>query len=516
MDNEISRTRQSLPATVVSGGFSALCCSLRSFSLAIFLFFSSEVLAQNIPLPSPLQLQMMQGQQPQPQIQQPQKKQDPCAYKADYYEEIFEQIRSKKNPAIISQLPECFSYDRKLILKAVLIDPEQFQYAAETLQEDQIFVMRLLKISPNILPFATPEIRADEDFMERATYITRDALQYASWQLLDNILFMQKMIKIDSRNYKFASDRIKSIRSNAEAAFSDNGLLLEFAPEKIKDDMELVKMALKSNSSALPFASERLQKNADIIELAQQKTSVKSVEELHKFLQKNYLVESGQKNIGKVLGNKMKFAPKNKIIDRNYVTKWQNYLDFSSVDNNGHISEERRLIAAESRNYQISWHKDFKNYPTLIKKIEKFFHNHGIPANTVDNLSTTYLWKIKDKPLTLAFNLYLLRDSTDLDLGSNFVDATSLTAIVELKNEHWEMTIIEVILDSEIKVDVPFENGHKKYVIWDLYKVDKNDKNPKIIYKVEDKFGDYFETFEEQNGGKYQMIDTFDPSKKPS
>ena len=33
-------------------------------------------------------------------------------------------------------------------------------------------------------------------------------------------------------------------------------------------------------------------------------------------------------------------------------------------------------------------------------------------------------------------------------------------------------------------------------------------KELKIIFKVEDKFDDYFEVFEEQNGGKYQMIDS--------
>jgi len=468
----------------------------------LFLFtFSVAANAQLGPLPFPLS-------NPAPQAPQAPAapKEDPCKFKEDYYEQVLREISSKKNPEVISRLPECFTHDRKLILKAVVIDPTQFQYAGEDLQEDQIFVMRLLKISPNILQYAAPEIRADEAFMEKATYISRDALQYASWKLLDNKLFMQHMIDIDSRNYKFASDRIKEVRHNAEMAFSDNGLLLEFAPEKIKDDIELVRIAVKSNSSALQFASERLQKNNDIAALAKQKTSIKSVEELKQFLQKNYIVDSKQKNVGERIGNKAKFFSKSKIIDRNYVTKWQNYLDFSRSDNLGHIAEERRLIGADSRNYQIPWRADFKKYPGLIKKIEKFFRNHNIAANTIDNLSTTFLWKIKSKPLTLAFNLYLLRESTDSDLGPDFVDATSLTAIVEQHGEHWEMTIVEVILDSEIKVEVPYENGHKKYVLWDLYHTDKKDQNPKIIFRVEDKFDDYFEVFEEQNGGKYQEI----------
>jgi hypothetical protein len=40
--------------------------------------------------------------------------------------------------------------------------------------------------------------------------------------------------------------------------------------------------------------------------------------------------------------------------------------------------------------------------------------------------------------------------------------------------------------------------------LWDLYLNDKKDKNPKIIFKVSDPFGEHFEVFEEQKGGKYQ------------
>ena len=34
--------------------------------------------------------------------------------------------------------------------------------------------------------------------------------------------------------------------------------------------------------------------------------------------------------------------------------------------------------------------------------------------------------------------------------------------------------------------------------------------DPKIIFKVEDHFKEYFEIFEEQKGGKYQMVYRFD------
>ncbi len=421
-----------------------------------------------------------------------------------YYEQILAQVTAK-NPDAISNLPECFRLNRALILNAVFIDPAQFQNAADLLREDEIFVMRLLKISPQVLQYAAPEIRNNPDFMTKATYLSRDALQYAGWKLLDNKLFMKKMIEIDSRNYKFASDRLKEIPEFIIRAFLDNGLLLEFAPPKIRADKKFVKIAVESNHSAIAFASDALKEDKDLQKIVKQKTSIKSPEDLRKFLEENYIANNPQKNLGRIFANQGKNFPQNKIIQRNYVTKWQKSLDFYRVEN-GHVGEDTRLITADSRNYQISWRDDFKKYPDLVKKIEKFFRNHNLADNTIENLSTSFLWKVKSKPLTFVFNLYLLRESTEASLGPDFADITSLTAIVQKCKNKWCMTVVEVIFDSEVKVDIAYENGHRQYALWDLYLVDKNDKNPKIIFKVDDRFGQHFEVFEEQGKGKYQMI----------
>jgi hypothetical protein len=157
---------------------------------------------------------------------------------------------------------------------------------------------------------------------------------------------------------------------------------------------------------------------------------------------------------------------------------------------NEKIDDDLRLISARSRNYSNNWKSDLRKYPELIKKIEKFFLNHKIDQNTIDNLSLTYLWKIKDKPLTLAFNLYLLRNSSEADFGQKFSDVTSLTGIVQIRPEgkkkdknKIEMSVVEVIFANEIKTDINYPNGHKKYVLWDLYKPNNN-KNPKTSVNV--------------------------------
>jgi hypothetical protein len=426
---------------------------------------------------------------------------DNCTLNNDDLDKIIAEVK-KHSDGAIRDLVDCLKLNRKLILQASLADPTQFQYAADFLKEDENFIYRLIKISPEILKYISPNLLLDEEFMKNTTYLNRDSLKYADPKLLDNKLFMTKMIKIDYKNYIYASSRLKEIKELAELALNDNGLYLEYAPDKIKDDKKLVTIAVKSNIAALNYASERLKKDKELQKLLTKKSSIISTKLLEEFLQKNYLDSSNKKNIGLVIANRMKFFAKNKIIDRNYVTKWQKFFTY----NNDSLKEGLKLISADSHNYAISWKEDFKKYPDLIKKIEDFFLNRGVDQTTIDSLSTTYLWKVKSNDLTLVFNLYLLRDSKYNELSSDFANVNSLTAIVQKQNGKWKMTVLEVIFDSEIKMDIAFKDGHKKFDLWDLYIVDKKDKNPKIIFKTEERFREFFEIFEEQSGGKYQMI----------
>ena len=433
--------------------------------------------------------------------------QDPnCVIDDNISDQILAQV-DRKNPEAIRGLRNCFKFDHQLMMKAAIIDPTQFQFAADVLQGDENFVHRLIKVSPAALEYASAKLRSNGSFMERATYISRDSLQFAAPVLTDNKIFMRQMITIDSRNYKFASERLKELTEFAEIAFKDDGLLLEFAPIKIRSDKNLVRIATHSNESAIKFASDEMKKEKEF-QFAPEKLSDVNIAELEKFLQKNYTIAEKQKNLGFSVTGKAKKFPKQQIIDRNYVTKWQGDLRLSDET----INRDLHLIAADSRNYPILWKRDFRKYPELIKKIENFLSNHNVDQSAIDSLLTTYFWKIKNNPTTFAFNLYLLRDSNDVDFGPEFSDVTSLTAIVQKQKNKWAMTVVEVVFDSEIKTDVGYLNGHKKYILWDLYKLNKLDKSPKLIFKVEDRFKEYFEIFEEQVGGKYKMIHHFDPS----
>ncbi|MBM5782728.1 MAG: DUF4116 domain-containing protein [Pelagibacterales bacterium] len=432
-----------------------------------------------------------------------------CSISNQNLEIILNEVK-KNNKDAINSLVDCLKMDRKLIFNASIIDASQFQYASEILRQDKNFINRIIKVSPDVLNFIPEKLKLDKEFIKNATYLNRDALKYADLKLLNNKIFMKEMIILDSRNYIYASERIKNMPEIAEIAFKDDGTLLEYATDNIKNSKSLVTIAVKSDSSSIKYANEILQKDRKFKKISNNKTSIKSQESLKKFLQNDYIDNYQEKNVGLVLRNRMKFFgdSDNKIVDRNYITKWQKFIKYDDKNN---LVEETRLVSDDSHNYPNSWKEDFKKYPQLIEKVENFFRKRQVDQSTIENLSTTYFWKVKTKPLTLVFNLYLLRDSKDDDLGSKFSNITSLTAIAQKHGNNWKMTVIEVIFDSEVKVDVSFEEGHKKFYLWDLYKVNEKDRNPKIIFKTEEPFKNFFEVFEEQNNGKYKMIYRVNP-----
>ena len=431
--------------------------------------------------------------------------QDPCLVTQELTDLVLTEV-AYKNPEAVRGLHNCLKFNHSLILKATIIDPAQFQYAADPLKGDESFLRRIMKVSPEALEHASKELRSNHAFMEEATYVSRDSLKYASPVLTDNKIFMRRMITIDSLNYKYASERLKELPEFAKIAFRDDGLLLEFAPEKIKNDIDLVRIATKSNQSAIKFASEELQQKKEF-KFTEKKLSAINSEDLEKFLQENYVTKTRDKNLLFSITGRAKNFSDHQIINRNYIIKWRG--DLRLVDET--INKELRLVAANSRNYQTPWKEDFKEHPEIIKKIENFLSGHDVDKNAIESLLTTFFWKIKDRPNTFAFNLYLLRNSNDKDFGAAFSNITSLTAIVQKQKDKWEMTVVEVLFDKEIKTEVSYENGHKRYVLWDLYKTNKNDNKPKIIFKVEDRFKEYFELFEEQSGGKYKMTHRFTP-----
>ncbi len=425
---------------------------------------------------------------------------DYCNIDQQQFDVILGEVK-KQNPNAIKVLPDCLKMNRKLMLQAAIADSTQFQYASDSLKKDSTFVRRVAKIRPEVLQYAAINLLQDPNFIEESIYTSRDAIKYADAKLRDDILFMRKMIALDSSNYQFASERIKNMAEFIEMTLKDNGMMLAYTPDVIKNDRKYVRMAVESNINAFQYAGNRFKNDVEFLGFTTKSSSIKSEDELKKFLQQNYLKQPEEKHLTVKIFNKAKLFATNKIIDRKYISKWyktNNTLAENQID-------DMMLIPADSRNYSTYWKDDFKKFPHLADKIENFFLNRHVDKNTISNLYTTYLWNVKSNPNTVAFNLYLLRDSNDSELGrAGFANITSLSAIAQYDGSNWQLSVIEVIFDKEIKLDISYPQGHKKFEMWDLYVTDKNDKNPKIIFRVDDRFEEYFEVYEEVGGGKYR------------
>ncbi|MFM7702033.1 MAG: hypothetical protein ACKO6C_01040, partial [Alphaproteobacteria bacterium] len=88
----------------------------------------------------------------------------------------------------------------------------------------------------------------------------------------------------------------------------------------------------------------------------------------------------------------------------------------------------------------------------------------------------------------------------------NFINLTSITAIAQEQKQKWQISVLDVTFNREININTAYEYGHKFYQVWDLFRKNEKDKNPKVIYRVHDFISDYFEIFEEQNNGKYRSV----------
>lgn len=431
-----------------------------------------------------------------------------CNLKESSYDKILNQVK-KGNKKTLSSISGCLKYNHRLIFQALLIDPSQLKYTAPIFRDSENFVLRLMKVHPEILQFASDRLRKDRIFIKRTTYIYRDALKYAHPELLDNKIFMRKMIKIDSRNYIFASSRIKKMPEYAKLAFKDNGKLLIYAPQEIISNKDVVKTALKSNLEAYNFIDEDLKKDKEIKKLAKKRKDNFSKEKLESYLKKHYLTEDKNDNTGTEINEEKRIFKNNFLVDKKYITKWHRSIKLENM----HLKEKWRLIEASNRNHNSPWQEDLKQYPELTKKIERFFYKRYIDKKTVDGLSLTYLVKIREKPTTLAFNLYLIGPSNDIELGEKYITITSFTAIAVKSKNGWRLSVIETILDRETKTGIAYKHGHKKYILQDLYLENENDKYPKLIFRVEDEFAKYFEIYGPNIGDKYHLIYRLNPLK---
>ncbi len=426
-----------------------------------------------------------------------------CDISSDETSYLLDQVKVDNKPQIRS-MDDCKKANRTFFAKIIDINPNYFEFASNNLRDDEVFISKFVTNNPSILKYASSRLISDRSFMFKMARIYPDALKYASPKLTNNKEFITAMIKINAKNFAYASDRLQDDEVIALLALKNSGKMLKYASPRLQDDKKVVTQAIQSYSLAINFASEKLQKDPQIKKLSDQ-INYSFINNFDSFLKENYggLNVGPEGSRGYHIVNMAKFFPDKQITYHPYVTKW------GQVYKNGVETDEIRLTTKSVNDG--GWKVDFAEYPELIEAIENIFVTNGVDHNTIEGLNAVSLWIISNKPKVIAFDLYLLRQIDSRYLKSETSNVTALTAIAREtqsngKKKEWEINVVDAIFDADLKMSVTYENGHRRYKIWDVYLINKKDKDPKILFKVEDKDGEYFDLFAKQISNRYASV----------
>jgi len=404
------------------------------------------------------------------------------------------------NKMPIRAMDDCKKANRHLFAQIIEANPDYFQFASDSIKDDEIFISKFVAINPHILKYISERLSSDEFFMFKMAKIYPEALKYGSPKLTDNKKFIKKMITINPKNFIYGSTRLQNDEEIALLVVRSDGRMLKFASDQIQNNKKVVIEAVKSYSLAAKFASNQLQKDSEVKKMSR-KIDYSFLENFDRFLKENYGgLGVGPDGIrGYHIVNMAKFFPEKQIIYQSYITKWER------VYKDGVETDDLRLAAQSTQS--VGWKDVFKDYPQLIKAIENIFIANQIDANTIEALNVVSFWEVSKTPKVVAFDLYLLRQIDNKYLNADISNVVSLSAIAkEKKNKKWEINVVSSTFDADLKMSVAYKNGHKRYKIWDIYQINKKDKNPKILFKVEDKDGEYFDLFVKQINDRYASI----------
>lgn len=422
-----------------------------------------------------------------------------CGISLKELNEIIAQVRQNKNYLI--SLDSCKKSNHTLFSKLVDIDYNYFDYASDALKDEESYVRSLIIKYPEIFQYISSDLKNDQLFVMSVVRSYPQIMQYVSPALLNNKIFMTKMIRMHPNNFIYASDRLQNDPGLVLLAVKQNGKMLEYASDKMKNDKTIVDEAVSAYTRSIKFASKRLQEDPHIKEIAG-KVNYDFLAGLEDFLTQNYggLPVGPDGSRGYRIVNFGNFFSDYQMVDRPYDIKWEVVRD-----QKGKETEEYQLDT--TRQKETGWVDDFNDYPGLASKVREVLKVNGLlDDNTIDALSLTSLWELNDDLNAVAFDLYLLRDTRDQYLEANFANVVNLSAIARKIDDKWVITIVNALFDADIKMDISYLKGHKSYVVWDLYKVDKDDKNLKVLYKIEGSDAESFEMFMEQPSGKFSSV----------
>ena len=424
-----------------------------------------------------------------------------------------------QNLAKINELEPCIRVNRQLMHQLVSGNYNVFSMIHPQLQQDQIFVQGLLHFNSKILPLVPNKLRNDRDFMSFAVTLDPDALSYCGSNLCSQFSFMEEMIILNPKNYRFGTKNLQENRYLAELAISANPNLILEAPPSIKNNINIVKIALESNPDIALSLDDKIKQNPEIARILSDFRSLKTSGIKAKniaIINKNYLGKN-QIKVGNYkplttysIINQATLFPEAKIINRPFINKWQKESAKSSLS----------LKILKDRHNYGKWQKELqekgKENQSLAKDITTLLKQKSMTKKDIDQLKLTQLWQFKiNKDHVVALNLYNFEPESQMASDYGFASINDITIIAKLTNNHWQISLVDEQINRRSKLDIGFLNGHRHPIIWDLLSYDEEKKDIKILFKIEDRYSQYFEIYSgiySDNKERFIKIDGFQPN----
>lgn len=413
-----------------------------------------------------------------------------CAISNDKIADLFFDI--KNNIIKIESLNRCQKQNSFLFSLLINnIDPHYLKYSDQSLTANPSFIIKFLPLDYQIMQYISDPLKRNREFVLNAAKINIDILKYVNPIILDDREFAIKLININPKSFLYLSDKLQGDAKLTMMALKLDADIFPNILDDLRSQEKIIDQAVISH----PFNYQLLtkeQQESDFIKTLKILPNSDNKLFFKKYLKEQYANSEIGMNImkGYKITNRASNFFDDMVFFQRYPAYWQKYPI---------INDQFGYKLVIDRKNVNNWEDKFNKYPDLIIKIKDFLSNK-IGNLAIDSMSAISIWEISDQEI--IFNLYGLRTIDDEQISDEIINVNSLTAIAILEDNKWQLNIIDAIYDSNIKTDISYQNGHKRFYIWDLY--EDSDNNLSIIFKIEDKYSQYFKIYQEDKIGNYK------------
>ena len=455
------------------------------------------------------------------------------------------------NPDYFRFADESLKNDQFFVSQIALANLEIFKHTAKKLKSDPFFMEKIVRSHPEAMKYADDKLKDGKSFMKKMIAINPKHFVFASQKLHNNKKLALMAINKDGMMLEFASKRLQNDKEVVVAALKANNLAIEFVSEDLMQDEEIQQLAesnvdfledfdtiLKENYAGLAVGVNgargykiiNLAKNFDNSQLIYRPFTTKwqqIIEDYRETAQVEFITKKKIKKSWK--DDLVNYPELVKQIEEIFLKQKidQNTIDNLQIISLWQVQKEPETLAINLyliRGAKSQYLKDQianVNSLTLIarnvsnleeEEQEEDMVKEDSAAKTNTNQKSTAIGEIAEEITEAISNIIPLAKekeevkNEEKNQEHKEVEESTIEAKENPPTNQWKITVINANFDANLKMDLAFKNGHKRYEIWDLFKVNAEDENPKIILRIEDKNSEYFEVYSKQINNGYALI----------